>query len=67
MDPIERTRDLPGDLQPGFLGPGDSVTGNVTFDVERQPLMLILGSYDPSYNPNLPAWVDQLSALPVEG
>ena len=47
----------PGDLRGGFAGPGETVTGVLTFDVPRQPLTLIMISRNQT----------QLSALPVDG
>jgi len=47
----------PGDLRGGFAGPGDTITGTLTFDVNRQPLTLIMVSRNQT----------QLSALPVDG
>ena len=49
--------DTPGDLRGGFAGPGDTITGTLTFDVSRQPLTLIMISRNQT----------QLSALPVDG
>jgi len=47
----------PGDLRGGFAGPGDTITGTLTFDIPRQPLTLIMISRNQT----------QLSALPVTG
>ena len=46
-----------GDLRGGFAGPGNTITGTLTFDVPRQPLTLIMISRSQT----------QLSALPVDG
>ena len=47
----------PMDLEPGFAGPGEKVSGTITFELPRQPMTLIMVSR--GHN--------QLSALPVEG
>lgn len=47
----------PTDLRAGFVGPGQTVTGTLTFELPRQPMTLILLSSNQT----------QLSALPVEG
>ena len=53
LDPIPGA---PTSLGSGFAGPGETVTGTVTFDVTRQPLTLIL----------VGGRASQLSALPVD-
>ena len=47
----------PTDLLPGFAGPGDTVTGTITFELPRQPMTLIMVSRGEA----------QLSALPIDG
>lgn len=47
----------PQALEPGFAGPGQTVTGTVTFRVPRQSLTLVLSG----------TGVNQLSALTIEG
>jgi len=50
MDGIET------DLEPGFAGPGDTVRGEITFELPRQPMTLVLEGQG----------LRQLSALTVE-
>jgi len=45
------------DLRSGFIGPGDTVTGTLTFQLPRQPMTLIMTSRNQT----------QLSALPIDG
>ncbi len=44
------------DLVPGFLGPGQSITGTLTFKVDRQPMTLVMISNNAT----------QLSALTID-
>jgi len=54
LDPVTTSA---SDLLPGFAGPGDTVTGTLTFELTRQPMTLVLVSTSQP----------QLSALAVEG
>ena len=53
---IEPTYDAPDSLVPGFLGPGQSITGTLTFASTQQAMTLVLAS-DNAYT--------QLSALTI--
>jgi len=57
QDRIAPTWGAPSDLQPGFVGPGQTLVGTISFTVDRQPLTLVMSSRNQT----------QLSALPVEG
>lgn len=41
---LEQILTSPTDLIPGFVGPGESITGTVTFETSRQSLQLIMVS-----------------------
>jgi hypothetical protein len=57
MDVLEPSQTSPSDLQPGFAGPGETVVGTLTFELDRQPMTLVMAGRGKT----------QLAALPVEG